>query len=243
MAFVRMKPVPKWNGGMKGIIEETKDFSRKTVSFQGNKTEVLHSWVKYREGFSSDLVETLLAQFAAGAGDKVLDPFAGSCTTLLVCKMLGIDAVGIELLPNCHLAWAVKSRVFDYRIAELESILSLIRESQPPPTSREFPHLTITESAFPKSTEEELMRYTAWFERLDISEHAQLLCKFLLMSVLEEISYTRKDGPEMGHARRQDHGKKWRAGEERESPRARDSQGTPAHRQRSAAGSLYQGIG
>ena len=28
-------------------------FNRKVVSFQANKGEIVHSWIKYREGFSS----------------------------------------------------------------------------------------------------------------------------------------------------------------------------------------------
>ena len=56
----------------------------------------------------------LLNEFGVAPGDSILDPFAGSCTTLLTAKMLGIDAVGVELLPNSHLAWEAKGRVFNY---------------------------------------------------------------------------------------------------------------------------------
>ena len=42
--------------------EETTQFNRKLVSFQASKYEILHSWLKYREGFSPRLVDTLLDQ-------------------------------------------------------------------------------------------------------------------------------------------------------------------------------------
>ena len=86
------------------LLEETDTFNRQLVSFQANKTEVLHSWMKYREGFSASLIESLITELNIAPGDTVLDPFAGSATTLLVAKMLGVNAVGIELLPHCHLA-------------------------------------------------------------------------------------------------------------------------------------------
>ncbi|MCU0503374.1 MAG: site-specific DNA-methyltransferase, partial [Anaerolineae bacterium] len=73
------------------LLKETDQFNRQLVSFQTNKTEMLHGWISYREGFSATLVERLLQEFGVEPGDVVLDPFAGSCTTLLTAKMLGID--------------------------------------------------------------------------------------------------------------------------------------------------------
>ena len=86
------------------LLTPTDEFNRRLVSYQANKEAKLHSWLKYKEGFSAQLVESLLGKFAISPGQRVLDPFAGSATTLLVAKELGIDAVGIEILPVCHLA-------------------------------------------------------------------------------------------------------------------------------------------
>src|SRR3990172_5238275 len=58
------------------LLEETDKFNRQLVSFQANKTEVLHSWMKYREGFSAALVEMLMRKLGVGPGDTVFDPFA-----------------------------------------------------------------------------------------------------------------------------------------------------------------------
>lgn len=176
------------------LLEETDRFSRQLVSFQANKTETLHGWIKYREGFSAALVERLIGEFGLGPDDCILDPFAGSATTLLVAKMMGLDAVGIELLPHCHLAWKAKSAVFDYDLAELHRLREMVQTTTPPPSSRRFPHLQITESAFPEKNEADLMAYFDWFATSNFNEHTKLLCSFILMSILEEISYTRKDG-------------------------------------------------
>lgn len=176
------------------LLEETNKFSRRIVSFQANKIEILHNWFKYREGFSAQLVEILLNEFRISGTQRILDPFAGSCTTLLEAKLNGFNAVGIELLPHCHLAWLIKANIFAYQMDELCSIRDLIRQSEPPVTSLPFPHLTITEGAFPAETERAIVDYKRWFETLGISEVAKTLCQAILMSILEDVSYTRKDG-------------------------------------------------
>ena len=176
------------------LLQETAVFNRQIVSFQANKTETLHSWINYREGFSAQLVALLLQEFGIQPGETVLDPFAGSGTTLLTAQMLGIDAVGIELLPHCHLAWEAKTAVFAYDLDELTAARQKIQTEQPPPVTEPFPHLTITESAFPPENERALMAYTRWFEQMDASPLTRQLCRAVLMSILEEISYTRKDG-------------------------------------------------
>lgn len=177
-----------------GIIEETNLFSRKTVSFQANKVAVLHNWFKYREGFSAKLVDILLTDFGVLPNDTILDPFAGSCTTLLKSKLLGLNSIGVELLPHCHLAWEAKSRVFLYNLDEIMDLRSIIYEKRPPSSPTVFPHLTITESAFSIETEGDLVAYADWFQTMDASDDAKLLLHALLMSILEEVSYTRKDG-------------------------------------------------
>ena len=176
------------------LLKETDKFSRKLVSYQGNKGEVIHGWIQYKEGFSSRLVEILISRFGIHPGDTILDPFSGSATTLLVAKFLGINAFGIEILPLCHLAWEAKSYVLDYDLGELRQVYEQLTKSIPGKASEKFPHITITETAFPSETENDIMFYTEWFENLNISDPAKVLCKLVLTSILGEVSYTRKDG-------------------------------------------------
>ena len=176
------------------LLHETDKFSRKLVSYQGNKGELVHGWIRYKEGFSAQLVEILVREFGLEPGETILDPFAGSATTLLVAKSLGVNAIGIELLPICHLAWQAKSRFLDYDLVELRHIEKMLETSEMKTGERPFPHIAITEGAFPLKTENDLMAYTNWFETIQISEQAKTLGRLLLTSILEEISYTRKDG-------------------------------------------------
>lgn len=63
------------------LVEVTDKFSRKTVSYQASKKDSVSRWLKYKEGFSCDLVETLLSEMDIKANDTILDPFLGSGTT------------------------------------------------------------------------------------------------------------------------------------------------------------------
>jgi len=176
------------------LLEETDRFDRQLVSYQGNKRAILHSWIKYREGFSAQLVETLIGDFGIQPGDRLIEPFSGSGTTLLTAKSLGIDAVGAEILPVCRLAWEAKSHVFDYDLEELDQTIDLLSRTPPQAAERRFPHLVITESAFPEQTENDLMFYTEFIEGLTVSSPIKLLMRLAITSILEDVSYTRKDG-------------------------------------------------
>ncbi len=177
------------------IVDETDIFNRKLVSYQANKNQSIHQWIKYREGFSSELVDLLIDELNLKQGDTILEPFLGSGTTSLTAKMRGINCVGIDILPNAHLAFEAKNNVFNYDINELQSVYDTLTKLTPVYENvKPFPHVPITDTAFPEQTEKDLMFYTRWIESAEISQESKTLLKLILTSILEEISYTRKDG-------------------------------------------------
>lgn len=74
-------------------------------------------WLRYKEAYSPPLVRVVLDQWGQVDG-PVLDPFAGSGTSILVALERGIPAVGVELLP--YPQWAanttVQARFADHRV-------------------------------------------------------------------------------------------------------------------------------
>jgi hypothetical protein len=87
--------------------------SRSLVSFQANKTRAVFRWFKYKEAFSSALVEYLLQQYRVKTG-VILDPFAGIGTALFAAGGT-LKGEGIELLPIGQLVIETK-QLIDWRL-------------------------------------------------------------------------------------------------------------------------------
>ena len=175
-------------------LSTNENLSRKIVSYQGNRKAPGLRWLKYKEGFSSELVSDLIGHEKPNA---VLDPFAGICTTPLIAAGNGCQATGIEIMPVGVLAGSAIAEAsngivrsdFDKQAA---SLLQAVKASRSAPKFA-FPHVRITEGAFPKKTEREIAAARRFLSDADDDGLCALL-DLACLSVLEEASYTRKDG-------------------------------------------------
>ncbi|MBI2282421.1 MAG: site-specific DNA-methyltransferase [Bacteroidetes bacterium] len=175
-------------------LETAFNLNRKVVSFQANKEEPLYRWFKYKEGFSSTLVKYFLSEYAPKPG-KLLDPFAGAGTTLFAGQELGWQAEGIELLPVGSFVMETRDAINDIEIEKLKQVAkNLWKEvDKIKKYKNEIVHISITKDAFPEETEILLNKYLTYCKKIkDIK--IQTVLKFAAFTILEQISYTRKDG-------------------------------------------------
>jgi SAM-dependent methyltransferase len=70
--------------------------------------QAVHDWYRFVLAFPPHLVRTYLDRFGVSPGGRVLDPFCGTGTTVVECKKLGIESVGIEANPLACFATRVK---------------------------------------------------------------------------------------------------------------------------------------
>src|SRR5947209_4889118 len=68
----------------------------------------VHDWYRFVLSFPPHLVRHYIAHFGLSKGDFVLDQFCGTGTTLVECKKLGIDSVGLEANPMACFASETK---------------------------------------------------------------------------------------------------------------------------------------
>ncbi|MBC8487321.1 MAG: site-specific DNA-methyltransferase [Bacteroidetes bacterium] len=175
-------------------LETAYNLNRKVVSFQANKEEPIYRWFKYKEGFSSALVKYFLSEYASEVG-TVLDPFAGVGTTLFAGQELGWESYGIELLPVGAFVMQTRQALTEIDVDQLRENVKKMWSEIPKmeDCNNYLNHISITKDAFPDETEEYLNKYLSYCSKLQ-HKHIQTIFRFAAFTVLEEISYTRKDG-------------------------------------------------
>ncbi len=176
------------------ILQPTQRFNRRLVSFQANKNVKMHRWFKYKEAFSAQLVHKLMESFRLAPSSHILDPFAGVSTTLLAAREIGCDATGIEVLPIGDLVWKAKSQSSANLKSDLKAVRRWVESTPPGKSERPFPHIPITQHAFDAESEAQLMWYDEQFAEFELQSGVKNLLRFVLLSILEDISYTSKDG-------------------------------------------------
>ena len=178
-----------------GRLSINPGLNARMVSYRGNQNVPGFRWMRYKEGFSIELVEQLLECVRPST---VLDPFSGIGTCPLIAAGRGLSATGIEIIPvgllaGNAIAIAANGLESDSFVRSATSLIEHIASDGAVSSEHIFPHVKITERAFPTETELALAKAREFLGRIGDPEIVTML-SLACMSVLESVSYTQKDG-------------------------------------------------
>ncbi|MGB6041525.1 MAG: hypothetical protein WBF93_00080 [Pirellulales bacterium] len=177
-------------------IQVNSDLSRALVSYQQNRKRPFFRWFKYKEGFSAPLVEYIVSELGIRGG-RLLDPFAGTGASLMIGRELGFEGNGIELLPIGIKAIEARLAADNVQPNAFAAAVEAVRQGKWKVLSKKaiaFTHLNITQGAFPVQTERQLNRFRTYLVDAKLGREVRALLELACLSVLETVSYTRKDG-------------------------------------------------
>ncbi len=123
------------------------DYFSRLVNFSTAKTEPFQRWVRYREGYSTVLVNELLSRSRINPNSHfVADPMVGSGSTIISAKKKGFDAFGVDVNPYCKVIVDAKLlSPSDEDLAVIQGFLTSLPEAYThyngsnPPLSDYFP--------------------------------------------------------------------------------------------------------
>lgn len=163
------------------------------VSFVGNKKIPFMRLYRYKEAFSYNFVKEFLSRFKVTKEDYVFDPFSGLGTTTFTSMLEGIPSIGIDLLPIAYFCSKTLPMFVFLHNNELTKIWKEIK----PKIEKNEPAIIasdvrIIEKAFDEATLISLRKLKTTIDELPNPHRDMLL--ILFFSILEDCSYTLKDG-------------------------------------------------
>ena len=163
------------------------------VSYVGNKNVPFLRIYRYKEAFAFDFVMDFLRRFGSDSDDYVFDPFSGLGTTMFTSMICGIPSVGIDKLPIAYFTSKTLPLLLLLKENELKeiwtSLTPKIQRSEPADVALDIPILKV---AFDEQTLLTLRKLKSAID--DLSNPYRDIFLLLFFSILEECSFTSKDG-------------------------------------------------
>ena len=167
---------------------------RRWVTPQPIKDAARHRWFLFPHSFSAALVEALAEEWKLTKDDKILDPFAGSGTTLVSARTLGIPGVGFDISPLAVLACNGKIRKYSrIRMEERWRTLGESLDGQRPARMvRDYP--TLVRKALPDGRLEALDWLWASVGTMDWPRPEREFFELAILAILPRLSHAVANG-------------------------------------------------
>lgn len=159
------------------------------VNWRQGHSLPIHRWLRYREGFSPQLITAL------ELGERILDPFCGSGSIMLGAAQLSRVAVGIDVNPLA--AFASRVKLWPLTRDEVKqarsfraSIATALTTIAPAPA----PNLRIVDKVFEPAILEAVLALRAAIEQCRGTDATRNFLRLAWLSILEPVGSYFKEG-------------------------------------------------
>jgi site-specific DNA-methyltransferase (cytosine-N4-specific) len=174
------------------LIREEPKLSR-YVSYVGNRDVPFLRLYRYKEAFGFDFARFFIKRFRLNTEDYLFDPFMGMGSSLFAAMLEEVPSIGIDKLPIAAFVAQTIPLFLRVERGQMNEKFGMLKESIE--KSHECgiaEDVPIIKVAFPPSNLKRLRKWKTAIEALD-SPFRELF-RLLFFSILEETSYTSKDG-------------------------------------------------
>jgi DNA modification methylase len=156
-------------------------------TFADNLSLPIHRWFRYSAGFSAQWVRQLIQREKSNGRLRVLDPFAGSGTTLLEAEVCGAESIGLESHP--FVARIAKAKLYWREDADcFHSHATCVLDSARKHPAARTPTPALLRKCFPSETLARLDSLRAAIQAQDDGSPICSLVWLTLVAILRDCS-------------------------------------------------------
>ncbi len=166
------------------------------LNFSDDLNTPFQRWYRYKEGFSLELVKQIISEYSKNKNGIILDPFAGSGSTLLAANEMGYSGIGFEINPFSYFLAHCKLNQYTKEIIEKfkEVYEKILRESLNLDISYKLPKLSISNKVFNTDIENYYMTIGKLIDNCKEDKKIVNLLKLGWLACLEPLCNYKKAG-------------------------------------------------
>ena len=161
----------------------------KLVNWSSTKDAPIHRWIRYREAYSSELIDAL------NLGRRILDPFCGCGSMLIGAAARGLQATGIDINPLAAFAARVKSTPLNSRqLNSIKRFCDNLIYTLPSQIEEWRPELSIAHKVFEPEILTELLRIRSAIADAEIDTQSRDFLQLGWIAIFESVGSYYKEG-------------------------------------------------